>query len=213
MKKGKRKDKSRMEFLNTVGIERASLKREGTLVKLSENFVNVKDKIVFTVNGTQYKLKIGDQPGEIDTSDTLAYTLRETLSLTGTKIGCDHGACGACTVIIDGKPVLSCLTLTVECDKKSITTIEGLEDKETGRPDPLQQAFIDNSGFQCGFCTPGIIMSAKALLSKNPSPAEHDVKKALSGHYCRCISHYHVIESVKDAAEKEGTICLKSTDS
>jgi carbon-monoxide dehydrogenase small subunit len=154
-----------------------------------------KHSISLAVNGEPYEL-------EVDPSHTLAYTLRETLGLTGTKIGCDHGACGACTVLIDGKPVLSCMTLTVECDEKNITTIEGLEESKTGRLHPLQQAFIDNTAFQCGFCTPGIIMSAKALLDENPSPTEEEVKRALAGHYCRCISHYLVIKAVMEAAEK-----------
>jgi carbon-monoxide dehydrogenase small subunit len=154
-----------------------------------------KHNISLAVNGEPYEL-------EVDPSHTLAYTLRETLGLTGTKIGCDHGACGACTVLIDGKPVLSCMTLTVECDEKNITTIEGLEESKTGRLHPLQQAFIDNTAFQCGFCTPGIIMSAKALLDENPSPTEEEVKRALAGHYCRCISHYLVIKAVMEAAEK-----------
>jgi carbon-monoxide dehydrogenase small subunit len=151
--------------------------------------------INLTVNGVQHKL-------EIDPSDTLAHTLRDTLGLTGTKIACDHGACGACTVLIDGKAILSCMTLTVECHGKSIMTIEGLEDPKTGKLHPVQQAFIDNTAFQCGFCTPGIIMSSKALLDENPSPEEQDVKQALSGHFCRCISHYLVIKAVMNAAKK-----------
>ena len=153
--------------------------------------------IVLTVNGQIYRLDIGDRPHEVDPSHTLAYTLRETIGLTGTKVGCDHGACGSCTVHMDGKPVLSCMMLTVECDGKKITTIEGLASPETGKLDPLQQSFIDHTAFQCGFCTPGIIMSAKALLSENPSPTEEEIKEALAGNYCRCISHYHVIEAVK----------------
>jgi len=151
--------------------------------------------ISLIVNGEPYEL--GVTP-----SQTLAYTLRETLGLTGTKISCDRGACGACTVLIDGKAVLSCITLTVECDGKSITTIEGIEDRKTGKLHPLQQSFIENTAFQCGFCTPGIIMSSKALLDKNPSPTEQEVKKELAGHYCRCISHYHVIKAVMEAVGK-----------
>jgi aerobic-type carbon monoxide dehydrogenase small subunit (CoxS/CutS family) len=158
--------------------------------------------ISLTVNGEPYELRVGNQPGEVDPAHTLSHTLREMLGLTGTKIGCDHGACGACTVLIDGESVLSCMTLTVECDGKSITTIEGLEDSETGKLHPLQQAFIDNTAFQCGFCTPGMLMSSKALLDENPSPTEQDVKQALAGHYCRCISHYFVIKAVMEAAAK-----------
>ncbi len=161
-----------------------------------------KKKINITVNGHRYELSVGGQVHEVDPAHTLAYTLRETLNLTGTKIGCDRGSCGSCTVIIDGQALLSCMSLTVECDGKSITTIEGLGDPRTGNLDPLQQAFIDNTAFQCGFCTPGMIMAAKALLANNPSPDESEVKEALSGHYCRCISHYHVVRAVLDAAKR-----------
>ena len=161
-----------------------------------------REKIAFTVNGVSYELEVGDQPYQVAPSHTLAHTLRETLDLTGTKVGCDQGACGSCTVIMDGDPILSCMTLTVECNGKRIITIEGLQDRQTGTLDTLQQAFIDNTAFQCGFCTPGIIMASKSLLDKNPSPGEQDVKEALAGHYCRCISHYHVVEAVLEAAKK-----------
>ena len=156
----------------------------------------------FTVNGRAYLLEVGDRPDQVDPGHTLAQTLRGTLGLTGTKVGCDQGACGSCTVLMDGDPVLSCMILTVECEGKKITTIEGLQDSRTGRLDPLQQSFIDHTAFQCGFCTPGIILAAKSLLSKNPRPGEVDVKNALAGHYCRCISHYHVVDAVLDAAGK-----------
>lgn len=161
-----------------------------------------KNKISLTINGQLYKLEIGEEAGKVDPSDTLSFTLRETLGLTGTKESCDSGACGACTVLMDGKAVLSCMLLTVECDGKSIVTIEGLRNPQTGELDILQQAFIDHTAFQCGFCTPGMIMSAKALLNENPSPTEEEVKMALSGNFCRCISHYQVIEAVMDAAKK-----------
>ncbi len=161
-----------------------------------------KEYIKLTVNGEEYEFRIGNGHGEVDPVHTLAHTLRETLNLTGTKIGCDNGACGACTVIMDGKAVLSCLMLTIECDGKSITTIEGLADPITGALDPIQQSFIDHTAFQCGYCTPGIIMSTKVLLQKNQSPTEQEVKESLSGHYCRCISHYHVIEAVMDVVDK-----------
>ncbi len=159
------------------------------------------EKVRFTVNGRPYELHVGSSFGLIDPSHTLAYTLRETLGFTGTKIACDHGACGACTVLADGKPVLSCLMLTVECEGKEITTIEGLADRKTGELDPLQQAFINQTAFQCGFCTPGMIMASKALLNSNPSPAEEQVKEALAGHFCRCISHYHVLKAVQEAVQ------------
>jgi carbon-monoxide dehydrogenase small subunit len=161
-------------------------------------------EIHLTVNGQNHVLNVGSRPGEVEPCHTLSHTLRETLGLTGTKISCDHGACGACTVIMDGKAILSCKTLTIECDGKSVTTIEGLRDAKTGELDPLQQAFIDNTAFQCGFCTPGIIMTSKALLNKNPSPTEEEVKEALSGNFCRCVSHYQVIRAVMSVGTKGG---------
>jgi len=160
------------------------------------------ETVTFVVNGQTYELNIGDRPGEVEAYHTLSHTIRETLGMTGTKIVCDDGACGACTVIIDGRAVLSCKILTVECDGKEITTIEGLRDQHTGALDPLQQAFIDHTAFQCGYCTPGMIMSAKALLNQNPSPTEDEVKEALSGNFCRCISHYQVIRAVLSIADK-----------
>jgi carbon-monoxide dehydrogenase small subunit len=162
-----------------------------------------RNTINLIVNGENTPLIVGDQVSGLPPSHTLAYTLRETLGLTGTKVGCDHGACGSCTVLVDGKPILSCMTLTIECDGRRITTIEGLGDPETGQLDPLQQAFIDHAAFQCGFCTPGMILASKALLDNNPPPREQQVKEALSGHFCRCISHYHVVDAVLKAAKRE----------
>jgi aerobic carbon-monoxide dehydrogenase small subunit len=159
------------------------------------------DTILF-VNGRRYDLKMGDGPGQVDPGHTLAYTLRETLGLTGTKVSCDEGACGCCTVLMDGKAILSCMALTVECGNREITTIEGLGDQKTGRFDPLQQAFIDHTAFQCGFCTPGTILSAKALLDENPSPTEEEVKEALSGNFCRCIAQYQVIKAVMSVSNE-----------
>ncbi len=152
--------------------------------------------LFITVNGKKHLFKVGEGAGEISPHHTLAFTLRETLGLTGTKVSCDHGACGACTVIMDGKAILSCMTLTIECDGKEIITIEGLSDPKKEILDPLQQSFIDHTAFQCGFCTPGMIMSAKALLIQNPRPTEEEVKEALSGNFCRCISHYQVLKAV-----------------
>ncbi len=160
--------------------------------------------LTLTVNGEKHSFMLGEGPHEVASSHTLAHTLRERLGLTGTKISCDNGACGCCTVLINGKAVQSCMLLTVECEEKEITTIEGLGDPVTNVIDPLQQSFIDHTAFQCGFCTPGIIMSAKALLNENPSPTRDEVKEALSGNFCRCISHYHVLDAVMAAAKKGG---------
>ncbi len=154
------------------------------------------------VNGKPYTLEVGSGVGKIAQADTLSFTLRETLGLTGTKVSCDGGACGGCTVIMNGKAVLSCMLLTVECEGKQITTIEGLRDPVTGALDPLQQSFIDHTAFQCGYCTPGMIMSAKALLNENATPSEDEVKEALSGNFCRCISHYQVIDAVMAVSDK-----------
>jgi aerobic-type carbon monoxide dehydrogenase small subunit (CoxS/CutS family) len=158
--------------------------------------------VTLTVNGKPHDLEIGGGPDQVKPWDTLAHTLRETLDLTGTKVSCDHGACGACTVMLDGQAVLSCMTLAVECDGLEVRTIEGLGDPKTGMLDPLQQAFIDHTAFQCGFCTPGILMSAKALLQEKPSPVEEEVKEALSGNFCRCISHYQVVKAIMAASGK-----------
>ncbi len=159
-------------------------------------------RVGFSVNGESYQFNVGGDTGEISPAHTLARTLRETIGLTGTKISCDSGACGACAVIMDGKAVLSCKVLTVECDGKTITTIEGLRDAKTGALDPLQQAFIDHNAFQCGYCTPGMIMTAKAFLQENRHPTEEEIKEALSGNFCRCISHYQVIRAVMAVVEK-----------
>jgi carbon-monoxide dehydrogenase small subunit len=158
--------------------------------------------ISLTVNGQVYELDVGSRPGQIDPSHTLIYTLRETLGLTGTKSSCGQGACGVCTVIMDSKAVPSCRILTIECDGKTIITIEGLRDQKTGALDPLQQAFIDYTAFQCGYCTPGMLMTSRALLNENPHPTEKEVKEALSGNFCRCVSHYQVLRAVLSVAGK-----------
>ena len=166
--------------------------------------MQARDTIRLTINDVVQEFEIGDHAYQVTPYETLAQTLRETLGLMGTKTGCNQGACGSCTVLMDGIPVLSCMLLTIECDGKQITTIEGLQDPETGQLDEIQQAFIDHSAFQCGFCTPGIIMAARALLNRNPSASEAEIKQALSGHYCRCISHYHVVEALQTVAGKSG---------
>ncbi len=154
--------------------------------------------ISLTINGKPYSFTLGK---DVKASHTLAHTLRETLGLTGTKIACDHGGCCSCTVLMDGEPILSCMTLTVECGGRSIVTVEGLRHPLTGELSPLQRSFVSHSAFQCGFCTPGILVSAQALLDKSPDPSDEQILDALAGHYCRCISHYEVIGAVRDAAK------------
>lgn len=149
-----------------------------------------------TVNGKQHRLYVGDEPGEISPAETLVQTLHDKLGLIGTRLCCDKGACGACTVLLDGIPTASCSTLTVECEGREILTIEGLEDPATGELDPLQQAFLDGAAYQCGFCTPGVILTCKALLDQNPKPTVEEMQEALSGNYCRCGSHHQVIETL-----------------
>ena len=162
----------------------------------------IPETIVLVVNGVSHEFEIGDRPYQVAAHHTLSQTLRDTLGFLGTKIGCNRGACASCTVIMDGKSVLSCMALTIECHGRRIQTIEGLRDPETGTLDSLQQSFVDHTAFQCGFCTPGMIMASKSLLDENPHPQEQDVKEALAGHFCRCISHYHVIDAVMDTVSK-----------
>jgi carbon-monoxide dehydrogenase small subunit len=154
------------------------------------------DSIRLSINKVDYELSIGERFGQVPPNETLVETLRERFALTGAKRSCDEGACGCCTVIMDGDAVPSCMVLTVDCDGKAITTIEGLQDPHTGALDPLQQAFIDEYAFQCGYCTPGIIMAARALLDKNAAPSEDEVAEALAGNFCRCISQYHVFNAI-----------------
>ncbi len=132
---------------------------------------------------------------------TLLEVLREDLGLTGTKRGCDLGACGACTVLIEGKPYLSCLTLGVDVQGKKIVTIEGLA--QEGELHPLQKAFVEKGAIQCGFCTPGMILTAKAFLEENPTPTEEGVKKAISGNICRCTGYVKIVEAILSVAKKQ----------
>jgi len=154
----------------------------------------MKELIELKVNGETYEVAI-------DTHRTLLEVLREELGLTGTKEGCDLGDCGSCTVLMDGKPLHSCLVLAMEARGKDILTIEGLA--EGGKLHPLQQEFVDHGGVQCGFCTPGMIMSAKALLDRNPSPTEDEIKRAISGNLCRCTGYVKIVEAIDAAAGKE----------
>jgi carbon-monoxide dehydrogenase small subunit len=143
-----------------------------------------------------------DREIEVRPNELLADVLRERLGLTGTKIGCEAGECGACTVLINGKPTLSCLTLAIECEGKEILTIEGIGDAAKGELHPLQKAFVEHYGVQCGFCTPAMILTAKAFLEKNPSPNEDEIREAINGVICRCTGYMQIVESILAAAEE-----------
>jgi len=145
------------------------------------------------INGEDYKLNV--KPNTL-----LLDLIRDEIGLTGTKRGCDTGECGACTVLIDGIAVNSCLVLAVEVGGKKITTIEGLSNN--GKLHPIQETFIEEGAVQCGFCTPGMILSAKALLDKNPTPTEEEIKVAIAGNLCRCTGYKKIIKAISSAAEK-----------
>ncbi len=153
----------------------------------------MKQLITLRINGESYEVTVEPRMLLVD-------VLRENLGLTGTKKACDFGNCGSCTVLIDGKPVLSCLTLAIEAQGKGILTIEGLA--KDGQFHPLQQAFIDYGAIQCGFCTPGMLLSAKALLDENPEPTNVEVKEAISGNLCRCTGYAKIIKAIETAAQK-----------
>ena len=148
--------------------------------------------INLTVNGVR-------ETAEVPSNMVLLTLLREKLGLTGAKNGCAAGECGACTVIMNGEPVNSCLVLAVEADGTEILTVEGLSSE--GSLDPLQDAMIEITGTQCGFCTPGVLISARALLDRNPSPSDEEIKDALRGNLCRCTGYVRIVESVKQAAK------------
>lgn len=154
---------------------------------MEEKGVSMKRILKLNVNGEDLEILV-------EGHKTLLEVLREDLGLTGTKRGCDLGTCGACTVLIDGKPWLSCLTLAAAVQGKKITTIEGLA--EDGKLHPLQSAFIEKGAIQCGFCTPGMILTAKAFLEENPHPSEEETKKAISGNLCRCTGYVKIIEAI-----------------
>lgn len=149
--------------------------------------------ITVTVNGEQ-------RSAEIEARMLLVHFLRETLSLTGTHIGCDTSSCGACTVLVDGKAVKSCTMFAVQADGAQIETIEGVA--QAGGLHPLQEGFWEKHGLQCGYCTPGMIMSAKALLAANPNPTEDEIRWGISGNLCRCTGYVKIVEAIQYAAEK-----------
>lgn len=152
-------------------------------------------EITLIVNGQEEELLV---PSNM----TLLHALREVLGLTGTKNGCEAGECGACTVLVDGEPVNSCLTLAVELDGREITTVEGLA--ENGKITPLQAEFVELNAVQCGYCTPGMLMAATALLKRNPKPTEEDIQKALVGNLCRCTGYQRIIDAILEASRNGG---------
>ncbi len=149
--------------------------------------------IALTVNGKKVE-------ADVDSRMTLAEFLREELDLTGTKVGCNRGECGSCTVILDGMAVYSCTILAVEATGRKVFTIEGLA--EGGKLHPLQEAFVEHDALQCGYCTPGMLMSIKALLDRNPLPTDTDVRKAIGGNFCRCGYYLNIINATLDASRK-----------
>ncbi len=153
----------------------------------------MKQLMRFTINGEIYE-------DEIDVRRTLLEALRENFGLTGTKRACNEGECGVCTVLLDDKPVASCLVLAVEAQNKKIETVEGVATHDELHP--LQQAFLDHGAFQCGFCTPGMLMTAKGLLTENPHPTENEVRHGIAGNLCRCTGYNKYVEAILDAAER-----------
>jgi len=150
------------------------------------------EEITLKVNRTNYRVRI-------ETRRTLLEVLRENLGLTGTKKSCNEGNCGACTVLIDGRPVASCLVLAMDAQGKEILTIEGLSEGE--KLHPIQEAFLKHGAIQCGFCTPGMVMSAKAFLDENPEPTTTEIRKAISGNLCRCTGYQHIVDSIMAASK------------
>ena len=155
----------------------------------------MKDAIKLKVNGDDHELLVSP-------NSTLLEVLREKLGLTGTKQGCDLGACGACTVLVDGESHLSCIMLAVDAAGKEIITIEGIQ--ESGRLVPLQVAFVEKGGLQCGFCTPGMILTAKSILDEEPHPTEETIKRKMAGNLCRCTGYKKIVEAVMTANEQTG---------
>ncbi len=153
----------------------------------------MKKDISLKINENKYNITV-------DTRMTLLEAIREKVGLTGTKEGCSVGECGTCTVLLDGKPVYSCLMLAVEAEGKDIMTIEGLADEDGLHP--IQKAFVEHGAVQCGFCTPGMILSAKALLDDNPNPTEDDIRRAISGNICRCTGYVKIVEAIESLSGK-----------
>ena len=153
----------------------------------------MKHKISITVNGAA-------REAEVESRLLLVHLLREVFRLTGTHVGCDTSHCGVCTVLLDGEPVKSCTVLAVQADGRSVSTVEGLE--QGGKLHPMQEAFTEKHALQCGFCTPGMLMTTSALLERNKSPSEQEIRQAISGNLCRCTGYLNIVKAVQHAAEK-----------
>jgi xanthine dehydrogenase YagT iron-sulfur-binding subunit len=198
----KRKTFTRRDFLKGFGsgtlgvaISPKLLAQKAESIQTKEGKVPIysRKQIILTVNGKDHTLVVEPQ-------ETLLDVLRDKLSLTGSKKICDRGECGGCTVLLDGNPIYSCMYLAFRADGAKITTIEGMAQKD--KLHPLQQAFIDKDAYQCGFCTPGFIMTSEALLQKNPIPNLEEIKKGLSGNLCRCGNFAKIYQAVGEAAKK-----------
>ena len=150
-------------------------------------------EVSMTVNGTTYT-------NDVEPPTLLVHYLRENLRLTGTHVGCDTSSCGACTIVVNGEAVKSCTLLAVQCEGAEIKTIEGMA--TNGKLHPIQESFRENHGLQCGFCTPGMIMSSWQLLERNPNPSEDEIRHALEGNFCRCTGYHNIVNAVQDAASK-----------
>ncbi len=154
-------------------------------------------RITMTINGET-------EQADVSSNMTLLQMLRDKLAITGTKNGCNAGECGACTVMLNGEAVNACMVLAAECDGAQVITVEGLA--HDGVLDPIQQALLDHGGVQCGFCTPGVLISARALLNRNPDPTEAEVRKSLVGNLCRCTGYIRIVDAVLDAAERQRAV-------
>src|SRR6202521_5142182 len=206
----RKRDISRRQFLEGTGAVLAAATAVPALkAKLPTANPPATDDVASSVPSTAIRLVVNGTEHRLDVEDrwTLAELLRDHIGLTGTKIGCDRGECGACTVLLDGKPVYSCSNLAVWADGREVQTVEGLAHGE--QLDPLQQAFIEHDGPQCGFCTSGQLMSAKGLLTHNPHPTSHEVRAAMTGNICRCSNYNRYVEAVLAAAAAGGATTPK----